>query len=124
VLTDETTVETAALIAAALQDRDRAVLVGGPSQGGATVKSLVPLPDGTGGVNLVTGTIERVKKHKQTTIVPDHSVRLEGKHRDELQAWHNGQLSPDAPATKAPDDPQLAKALDLLRPKLKVAAGS
>jgi carboxyl-terminal processing protease len=123
VLTDETTVETAALIAAALQDRGRAVLVGGPSLGGVSVKSLVPLPDGMGGVNLVTGTVERVKKHKQPTIVPDHDVRLEGKRRDELQAWHNRQVSPDASATKAPDDPQLAKALELLRPMLKVAAG-
>jgi carboxyl-terminal processing protease len=124
VLTDEMTVETTALIAAALQDRGRAVLVGGPGSGGITVKSLVPLPDGTGSINLDTGTVERVKRHDRPTIVPDHDVRLEAKQRDELQAWHNRQVSPDAPATKAPDDPQLAKALDLLRPKLKVAAGS
>ena len=62
VLVNETTVDTPAVIAAALQDRGRAVLVGGPTSGGVTVKSLIPLPDGTGGVNLVTGTVERVKR--------------------------------------------------------------
>jgi C-terminal peptidase prc len=119
VLVDEMTLETAALIAEGLQDRGRAVLVGSPSAAGQTVKSLELLPDGMGGVNLVTGTVERLKPAARPGIVPDHAVELNAKRRDAILAWHGSQVSPEPPTAKAPDDSQLAKALALLGEALK-----
>ncbi len=118
VLVDELTVETPAVIAEALQDRGRAVLVGSPTPAGGTVRSLVPLPDGTGGVNLQTGFVERVKPAKQPGVKPDHVVEVDAKRRDELLKWYSGQESPEPPAGKAPADAQLTKALELLRDAL------
>jgi carboxyl-terminal processing protease len=119
VLVNEITVETTALIAEALQDRGRAVLVGGPSPAGGTVKSRVPMPDGSGGINMSTGIVERIKPSKSAGITPDHTVHMDAKRRDEIIAWSNGQESPEPPAAKPPHDAQLAKALDVLREALK-----
>jgi C-terminal peptidase prc len=119
VLVNSGTVESAALIAGALQDRGRAVLVGTPSGAGATVRSLELLPDGMGGVNLPTGIVERLKPGTKPELAPDHVVPMDTKHWQQLLIWHSSQESPEPPAAKAPEDPQLAKALDLLRDALK-----
>jgi carboxyl-terminal processing protease len=119
VLVNAGTVETAALIAGALQDRGRAVLVGSTAHTGGTVRSLELLPDGLGGVNLPTGIVERLKPAQRPGLTPDHSVQVDKKLWQELVTWHNSQESPEPPAAKAPEDPQLAKALDLLRGAVK-----
>jgi carboxyl-terminal processing protease len=119
VLVDGTTVETPAVIAAALQDRGRAILIGSPTAAGRTVKSLVTLPDGMGGVNMTTGTVERIKPALPPQLLPDHVVDLDTKRQEEMYAWHAGQISPEPPMAKAPEDPQLDKALDMLRDALK-----
>jgi carboxyl-terminal processing protease len=138
VLINEMTVETPALIAAALQDRGRAVLVGSPTSGGVTVKSLVLLPDGTGAVNMTTGIVERIKSHKDTDAAgpaagiadptnprkgpllrPDHVVPLSIEKLHESTAWQLHHSSDEPPGKHAPKDIQLEKALELLRPMLK-----
>lgn len=119
VLVNSSTVESAALIAGALQDRGRAVSVGEASSPGGTVRSLELLPDELGGVNLPTGIVERLKASDRPGLTPDHVVPLDNKHWEAVRTWHNSQESPEPPAAKAPEDPQLAKALDLLRDALK-----
>jgi hypothetical protein len=119
VLIDGTTVDTPAVVAAALQDRGRATLVGLPTAAGRMVKSLVPLPESMGGVNLVTGLVERIKPALPPQVLPDHVVDLDAKRQEEMFAWHASQLAAEPPAVKAPEDPQLDKALDLLRDALK-----
>jgi C-terminal peptidase prc len=114
VLTNELTVDTAAVIAAGLQDRGRATLVGVSSPAPVTVRSLEPLPDDTGGINMPTGTLQRIKHADRPGLQPDKVVTMEPKQWEALSRWHSSQVSPDAPATKPPDDPQLAKALELL----------
>jgi hypothetical protein len=83
------------------------------------VKSLVPLPEGMGGVNLVTGLVERIKPALPPQVLPDHVVDADAKRQEEMFAWHTAQISPEPPAAKPPEDPQLDKALDLLRDALK-----
>jgi carboxyl-terminal processing protease len=119
VLVNELTLETAAVIAESLQDRGRAVLVGRPTNAGGTVKSLVPLPDGTGGVYLTTGVVVRLKPTREPGIKPDHAVSMDDKRTREMLAWQHAQTLPEPSAGTPPDDPQLATALDLLREALK-----
>src|SRR5262249_49830654 len=61
VLVDEHTGSSAALIAAALQDNGRAVLVGEKSHYYGIVKSRIAFPGDLGGTELITGTVERAK---------------------------------------------------------------
>jgi carboxyl-terminal processing protease len=117
VLVNESTVETAALVAEALQDRGRAILVGAPTEHGGYVKSTVALPDGIGGIHMTTGIVERMKPAKPG-ITPDHIVKMSHEQMAQILEWQRKQESPDTTAAKAPDDPQLNKAIELLRDKL------
>jgi carboxyl-terminal processing protease len=119
VLVNELTVETAAVIAETLQDRNRAVLVGLPSAAGNKLKSLVLLPDGSGGINMTTHTVERLKPGSAPGISPNHTVAMDSKEFQTTLEWHNRQVSPEPPAGQAPQDPQLEKALAVLRDTLK-----
>jgi carboxyl-terminal processing protease len=138
VLVDEHTASAAALIAAALQDNGRAVLIGEKSHTYGVVKTRLALPGDLGGMDLVTGTVERAKPKPPTNVaefddetearpqgyqvVPDHLVKLDAKQKERWLKWVHEQDLPEPPANaekNPPDDPQLAKALALLREALK-----
>jgi carboxyl-terminal processing protease len=111
-------------VAAALQDNGRATLVGEATRNGGFVTSLVPLPDGLGTLSFRTGRLERAAKGRGWPVEPDHVVTLTKKQREALDAWlvAKGRLEkPGSAADKAPEDPQLDKAVELLRAALKKA---
>ncbi len=122
VLVGEHTQGMARALAAALQDRGRATLVGWPSTGSMRETSLVPLPDEQGALLLRTGQIERVAradKMPESALVPDHRVGIERKELDAVLAWRQAQNSPEPKAdAKPPSDPQLDKAVAVLREAL------
>ena len=119
VLVSEHTHGMARVLAAALQDRGRATLVGWPSEGSMRETSLVPLPDGQGALLLRTGKVERVArtdKAPQGALVPDHRVGIERKEGETVLEWRQAQNSPEPKAdAKPPSDPQLNKAVAVLR---------
>jgi carboxyl-terminal processing protease len=124
VLVDKHTGQMADVVAAALQDRKRAVLVGEPTARNLTVSSLVPLPEGQGALILRTGTVERTVRAEKSevpegNVVPDHRVILEHKQLEAVLEWRAKQESPEPRAdAKPPADPQLDKAVALLREAL------
>jgi carboxyl-terminal processing protease len=124
VLIDKHTGQKADIVAAALQDRKRAVLVGEPTARNLTVSSLVPLPEGQGALILRTGTVERTARGDKPdaadgVVVPDHRVSLERKQMEAVLEWQAQQESPEPRAdAKPPADPQLDKAVALLREAL------
>jgi carboxyl-terminal processing protease len=124
VLVDEHTGQMGDLMAAALQDRKRAVLVGEPTARNLTVSGLVPLPEGQGALILRTGTVERMARADKPDasegfVVPDHRVSLERKQLEAVLEWRAQQDSPEPKAdAKPPTDPQLDKAVALLREAL------
>jgi carboxyl-terminal processing protease len=122
VLVGEHTRGMGRVLAAALQDRGRATLVGWPSEGSMWESSLVPLPDEQGALLLRTGKIERVARADKTlggALVPDHRVGIERKELDAVLEWRVAQNSPEPKAdAKPPSDPQLNKAVTVLREAL------
>ncbi len=124
VLVDRHTGRMADLLAAAMQDRKRAVLVGEPTVRSLMVSSLVPLPEGQGALVLRTGTVERPARAEKPDVpeeyvVPDHRVILEHKQLEDVLEWRAKQDSPEPKAdAKPPADPQLDKAVALLREEL------
>lgn len=122
VLVSEHTLGMARVLAAALQDRGRATLVGWPSTGSMRETTLVPLPDEQGALLLRTGTIERMARNDKTpegALVPNHRVGIERKELDAVQEWRAAQNSPEPKAdAKPPSDPQLEKAVAALRETL------
>ncbi|HEY7327707.1 MAG TPA: S41 family peptidase [Gemmataceae bacterium] len=126
VLVGEHTGSKAAAIAAALQDRGRAIVVGESPKVELTVTSLVRLPDEAGAVILRTGLVERVANAPSTKqqrygasehrLAPDHLVAIEQKDLGSVVDWRRQQESPEPKAdAKPPLDPQLQKAIALLR---------
>jgi carboxyl-terminal processing protease len=128
------------LLAAALQDNRRAVVVGWPVVCEGFVSSLVSLPEGLGALQLRTASLERAAPAKGRTlerelperqsgwiVEPDQRVTLERKQNQQLAEWsgrnEHGTVHADQ---KPPEDPQLTKALEVLRAALKKkeAAGS
>lgn len=111
-------------VVAALQDNGRATLVGEATRNGGFVKSIVPLPDGLGALSFNTGRLERAAKGRGWPVEPDHVVTLTKKQREALNTWllAKGRLEkPGSAADKPPEDPQLDKAVELLRDALKKA---
>lgn len=140
VLIDATSAgEAVPLLAAALQDNKRAVLVGDPSGFGGPVTGFVDVPGGHGILQLRTGAVERTQKLSAEVgedgaivnpamgwrVMPDVAVSLSRKEMEAVQAWFQDKdlLEPKL-ADRPPEDPQLARALELLRAKLKDAAKS
>jgi carboxyl-terminal processing protease len=122
VLVGEHTQGMAKVVAASLQDRGRATLVGWPSVGDMREIGFLPLPEGQGALLLRTGKIERVARSEKTAegaLVPDHRVRIERKEVEAVLEWRQAQNSPE-PKTdaKPPSDPQLGKAVAVLREAL------
>jgi C-terminal peptidase prc len=122
VLVNEHTSGVAVAVAAALQDRGRAVLVGEPSRSHRFVTSLVSLPEGQGGLLLRTGILERVGragKGAQGRVVPEEHVPVGRKAVADVLEWRRLQESPEPKAdAKPPADPQLDRAVALLQKAL------
>jgi hypothetical protein len=117
------------LVAAALQDRGRAILVGEMPKMELLVTSLVHLPQERGALLLRTGRVERSERASATEqqrlaaaanrLWPDHHVPIERKEQEAVLMWRHEQQSPEPKAdAKPPSDPQLHKAVDLLRAAL------
>jgi C-terminal processing protease CtpA/Prc len=130
VLVGEYTGSMAAIVAAALQDRGRAIIVGEMPKAELTVTSLVYLPEESGAVLLRTGRIERSERPAASEqqrlaaakgiLWPDHLVAIERKEVGAVTDWMHQQESPEPKAdAKPPSDPQLNKAIALLREALE-----
>jgi carboxyl-terminal processing protease len=115
----------AEVLAAALRDHHRAILVGEPAPGDGFQNTMIPLPAGQGAIRMRTGILERADpKQHDWNIQPDHRVARTAKQRDAWFDWRRGFDKVEAAASKAgqtPEDPQLAKALEILRAALKNA---
>lgn len=129
VLVGEHTGSMAAIVAAAFQDRGRAIVVGEMPKTELTVTSLIPLPEERGAAMLRTGRMERIKRSATTEqqrfaieanrLWPDHVVAIERKEIGAVEEWMRQQESPEPKAdAKPPSDPQLTKAIALLREAL------
>jgi carboxyl-terminal processing protease len=129
VLVGEHTGSMAAMVAAALQDRGRAIVVGAIPKMELMVTSLVQLPEERGAIRLRTGRVERVERPAATEqqrlaaaqhrLLPDHLVAIERKQMEAVLGWMQQQESPEPKAdAKPPSDPQLDKAIALLRETL------
>jgi carboxyl-terminal processing protease len=128
VLVDQRTRGGSEWVAAALQDNKRAVVVGEATGGEGYVTSLLHLPDDEGAVQLRTGRVDRAAPAKGQAnagwrpVTPDHAVVLDQAKAEAIIVWQRQQQLPEQPADAAktpPDDPQLAKALEVLRTALK-----
>jgi len=129
VLVDETTASASEILAGALQDHGRALLVGERTFGKFLVQSLVEAPSSGGVVRLTTSRYEtpRGRSHARDEfqpvrggLLPDVRVPLRGDaERDSVGAALGALAGPewrtlprDGPE---PRDPQLEAALELLR---------
>jgi C-terminal peptidase prc len=129
VLVGEHTGSLGAILAAALQDRGRAILVGEMPNTELFVTNLVRLPEERGAVLLRTGKVERSKPASATEqqrlaaaanrLEPDHRVAIERKETNAVLEWRHEQQSPEPKAdAKPPADPQLDRAAALLQKTL------
>ncbi|HEX5268945.1 MAG TPA: sigma-70 family RNA polymerase sigma factor [Gemmataceae bacterium] len=122
VLVNDSIDTTEGAVVAALQDNGRAVLVGEPTRVGGYVNGSFQMPDGEGALTFRTGRLERVAKGRGWPVEPDNVVTLTKKQREVIDTWLREKTRPPEPgsaADKAPEDPQLAKAIEILRAALK-----
>lgn len=136
VLINDGTISAGELIAAALRDRDRAVLVGQRTFGKGMVQRLFPLGEGAGGLTLTVGVHRRLggrnlEKHGQPEgseewgVAPDAGMEVLPE-REQDEAQREQMLDRDAPIVPTPEDlaepalpdPQLERALVVLRQRL------
>jgi C-terminal peptidase prc len=113
-------------IIAALQDSGRAVVVGEPTRCDGYVNAILPLPESSDSIILRTARMERAAKGKGWPVQPDYQVPLNDAQRAEVLAWLRQKQQPESPAgaeKRPPDDPQLKKAMQLLRVKLQATDG-
>jgi carboxyl-terminal processing protease len=139
VLIDSTTAgEAVPLLAAAIQDNKRAVLVGEVSGFGGHVSGFVEVPGDNGILQTRTGLVERARAKPSEDadelgapaamgwrVYPDVRVGVSKQEMDAVMAWFQDQdvLEPKL-ADRPPEDRQLAKALEVLRGKMKAGAKS
>jgi carboxyl-terminal processing protease len=120
------------LLAAALQDRGRAKVIGETPRQSAWVTSLVHLPDGQGAMMLRTGTVERtapppegpvlLTEDRGWRLIPDHEVLLTRKQKEALVEWHVEQeRTLEDKGGKMPEDPQLNQAIAVLRKAIEAS---
>jgi C-terminal peptidase prc len=110
------------LVAAALHDNDRAVLVGEASPMDGYVKSIVELPGQADSLVLPIGRVDRPAAARGWPLRPDHLEPMDANQRKAVAEWTQAQTISDRPIdpkAKAPPDPQLAKAVELLREELR-----
>jgi carboxyl-terminal processing protease len=124
VLVDNTLVDMATqMVAAALQDNRRAVLVGETTRGDGYANALIPLPGRTDSIVLRSSVVERsVERAKPWGVEPDHKVALGDAQRQAVEKWLREKDLPELPANaddRPPEDPQLARAVEVLRQALQ-----
>jgi C-terminal processing protease CtpA/Prc len=126
VLVGEHTGSLGAIVAAALQDRGRAIIVGDMPRAELFVTSLIHLPEDRGAVLLRTGRVERSERKAASEqmrlaadvnrLLPDHRVAIELKGTGAILEWRQEQQTPEPKAdAKPPSDPQVDKGIDVLR---------
>lgn len=105
----------AEIVAGALQDRGRAVLLGSPTYGYGTIQTAVPLKT-TGGIMKITSArlhLPSGRAFEGGGIAPDIAVRAaDGSVWARLAATGHGSRAPDAPPAPRPDRPDLASLRD------------
>jgi C-terminal peptidase prc len=121
VLINSRTKMGSALIAAALQDNKRAILIGEPTSTLGYVCSAVELPDEHLNVIVPTGRFERADRARGWPVKPDHPVAMELKQHRAIEEWHRKMFIAEGPTsetTKSLPDSQLDKAIEVLRDQL------
>ena len=109
VIVDEGSASASEILAGALQDNDRALIVGTTTFGKGLVQSVHPLEDGSGlAVTIAKYFTPNGKDINQKGIEPDVQVKLTETQRE--------QLTREKLATA--EDPQYSKALALLKRKI------
>lgn len=116
---------SATLVAAALQDNERAKVVGSPIGTTSLLMQHIPLPDGQGVVALATASVERAQARagqEGLRVQPDHLVFWSAKSsatlRQQWYEWRHDQSIESNLDAKPPADPQLAKAVEVLQKAL------
>lgn len=108
-------------VAAALQDQQRATIIGEASTYKGYVLTQIPGPSGNGAVFLPTGKLERAPG-KSWPLMPDITVSLAEPQREAVAEWFRRKALPESPAgaaEKTPNDPQLARAVETVRKMLQ-----
>jgi carboxyl-terminal processing protease len=139
VLVDANTASAAEILAGALQDHRRAVLVGERTYGKFLVQRIVPIPGEEVAVRLTTAryytpfgrNLQRDDAHGvRGGLVPEVAVATPEDARDPLARWWDDQvgldwevLPPSKDDPQAPVDPPLTRALELLRDAEAVREG-
>ena len=102
---------------AALQDAERAAVVGERTRMDGYVNSLLPLSEGGFSLALRTGRLERAGKGRGWPVEPDHAVSLTRDEASAVAEWLRAKQRSDltADAHKPPADPQLARAVEVLQ---------
>lgn len=112
VLVNERTAAGAEIVAGALQERGRAVLLGSPTYGYGTIQTAVPLTS-TGGIMKITSArlhLPSGRAFEGSGVTPDIAVRpAESSMSARLAATRHGARAPLAPR---PDRPDLAPLRD------------
>jgi carboxyl-terminal processing protease len=108
VLVDKGSASASEILSGALQDNNRAVLVGSQTFGKGLVQSVRPLEDGSGlAVTIAKYHTPSGKDINKHGVIPDVTVELSDEQRQELWLRQREKL-----ATLA--DPQFAKAVEIL----------
>ncbi|MCH7728678.1 MAG: hypothetical protein IH991_19660, partial [Planctomycetes bacterium] len=152
ILVNQYTRAEAEFVAAALEDNNRAIIVGQQSAGNGYSRRAVALPDGLGGIMLRTELMTRADgRPLQRPLTPKPSVanallppdrhsppdtasgdwgvtpkdgnvvKMSNEQFRKLLAWRNEQQVIGRPSNKqipAPDDPQLERAMEILKTKI------
>lgn len=114
----------AARVRQALEEDDGSLFAPTRAARGLPVAGLVTLPDGLGSLSLRTGLIERARKDRGWPVRPDHVLSVTPEQDMAVYEWLQRKSRSELPAgTKdtPPADPQLTKAVEVLRDGLKKA---
>jgi carboxyl-terminal processing protease len=142
VLVNHYSASASEIVAAALQDHDRAVIVGQRSYGKGSVQNIVELEGGRSALKLTTAgyfrpsgknidRIEGAKKSDEWGVSPNKGYEVV-LNVPQTRRWLEGRRQRDALASESEgdedaeplEDPQLDKALDYLREQIKASEGS
>jgi carboxyl-terminal processing protease len=121
VLVNGYTASAAEIVAACLQDHDRAAIVGEQTFGRGTVQSLFPLKDG-GALKLTTAIwlrpdgrlLQRNEDDHNGGVTPNSRFRVQLNERERQRLEELQQRRAQGEAVEPDDDPQLKVALDWL----------